>query len=169
MNKTFFTSDQHFDHEAVIRHSGRPFKCKEEMNEFIIEAHNRVVGEYDHVYHIGDFAWKNHSSFVKRLKGIKHLLIGNHDKMNVEGLSCFDHVNDICQLNIAGIRVVMCHFPMESWWGKGGGAWMLYGHTHRVNLIPNKRFYVGVDARRDFAPWEFEELKELVMDDLPRF
>lgn len=165
---TFFTSDQHFNHEPVIGYTGRPFSTVDDMNEYIIEQYNSVVKENDHVYHIGDFAWSMHSTFARRLNGVKTLLVGNHDKMNVEGLSAFNYVHDMVRTKINGIRIIMCHFPMMSWWNCGGSAWMLHGHTHKIELTCRKRLYVGVDGRRDFKPWSFEEVKE-VMDELPRY
>ena len=164
----YITSDEHYDHEASIRHSARPFSNAKEMNKAIIESHNKRVKSTDTVYHVGDFAWKNHKEFIDRLNGKHILIVGNHDKMNIDALRAFSAVHDIAQISHKGQKIVLCHFPMESWWGQGGGTWMLHGHTHAMKLIPKKRLYVGVDARRDFAPWSFEELKE-VMDELPRF
>jgi calcineurin-like phosphoesterase family protein len=164
----FFTSDEHLDHPGIMTHSPGPFASLEERNEFIVASHNERVKANDRVYMIGDVAWKNHKQWVDRLNGHKILIVGNHDKMNVEGLSAFQEVYDICRIQLNKQKIIMCHFPMESWWGKGGDAWMLHGHTHNIKLITNKKIYVGVDGRRDFAPWSLEELKE-IMDELPKF
>lgn len=53
--KVFFTSDTHFTHANIIRFCSRPFKNVEEMDETMIANWNRVVGENDIVFHLGDF------------------------------------------------------------------------------------------------------------------
>lgn len=53
----FFTSDTHFWHENIIKFCNRPFSSVEEMNDTIIENWNKVVGENDIVFHLGDFVF----------------------------------------------------------------------------------------------------------------
>lgn len=163
---TFFTSDEHYGHPNILKHSRRPFESVDEMNEGLIEAHNRKVGAHDIVYHVGDFAWKNHWQYIERLNGRHILIVGNHDKMSIESLAKFYQVHDMCRMKLNGRKIILCHFPMESWWNKGGGAWHLHGHTHRMVLRPMRRLYIGVDARRDMAPWAYEELAE-ILEELP--
>ena len=54
-SEVFFTSDTHFDHEAIIWLCNRPFTCVEEMNDKLIENWNATVGPGDTVFHLGDF------------------------------------------------------------------------------------------------------------------
>lgn len=79
----FHISDTHFNHENIIKYCNRPFKSVEEMNEYIIEQWNRVVGVNDVVYHHGDFALgiSTHDciDILKRLNGQKVLICGNLD------------------------------------------------------------------------------------------
>ena len=51
----FFTSDEHYFHDNIIYYTKRPFKNERNMNTELINIHNKVVGENDIVYHIGDF------------------------------------------------------------------------------------------------------------------
>ena len=41
---TYFTSDQHFGHENIIRFCQRPFRGAAEMNEVLVEKWNAKVG-----------------------------------------------------------------------------------------------------------------------------
>ena len=79
----FFTSDLHFGHENVIPLCNRPFSSAEEMDEFLIEKWNKSVHRNDNVYLLGDVIFRSTKSpeyYLDRLKGEKHLIIGNHDK-----------------------------------------------------------------------------------------
>ena len=43
----YATADEHYFHEGMITHCGRPFDNVHEMNNFIIKCHNRTVGKND--------------------------------------------------------------------------------------------------------------------------
>jgi calcineurin-like phosphoesterase family protein len=95
----WLTSDPHFFHRNVIRYCNRRFyggflgwilrvltgRVTEaavlEMNEAIIRNWNAVVSDDDDVYILGDFGMSSRSVEVilPRLKGRKHLILGNHD------------------------------------------------------------------------------------------
>lgn len=84
---TFFTSDTHFGHERIITLSDRPFRDAQHMNEALIQNWNDVVGPEDHVYHLGDVAlgsFADSIACVGRLNGIKHLVVGNHDRLFID-------------------------------------------------------------------------------------
>lgn len=84
---TFFTSDTHFGHERIITLSNRPFRDVQHMNEMLIKNWNDVVSPTDHVYHLGDVAlgsFEESMKCVARLNGIKHLVMGNHDRLFVD-------------------------------------------------------------------------------------
>jgi calcineurin-like phosphoesterase family protein len=59
----------------------RPFSSLEEMNETIIENWNKTVNDNDTVYHLGDVYFGQGWKHVSRLKGKKHLVVGNHDNL----------------------------------------------------------------------------------------
>mgnify|MGYP000744469284 CR=1 FL=1 len=88
----WFTSDSHFNHENIIKHSGRPFGSLEEMELALTNKWNDCVSRGDLVYHLGDFAlsWGNRDSeaideLLAKLNGTKILVVGNHDRMEVTG------------------------------------------------------------------------------------
>ena len=80
----FFTADEHYGHENVIRYNNRPFKNADEMDNELIRRHNEVVSAGDLVIHVGDFTLKHNRRFVenayiRRLNGNHIFLKGSHD------------------------------------------------------------------------------------------
>ena len=55
-DKIWLIGDTHFDHANIIKYCSRPFGSVEEMEEILIQNWNKVVGEEDKVFMIGDFA-----------------------------------------------------------------------------------------------------------------
>ena len=80
---TFFTSDLHFCHKNCLAYDNREFPTIEAHDEALIEKWNSVVGIHDDVWILGDISWYPAMKTIeifKRLNGVKHLCIGNHDK-----------------------------------------------------------------------------------------
>jgi len=75
----FFTADRHFGHISIIELAGRPFSSVAEMDEIMIERHNKVVRPGDIVHDLGDFAFADHDPYLRRLNGQMYLTLGNHD------------------------------------------------------------------------------------------
>ena len=80
----WFIGDTHFNHTNIIQYCDRPFTNVEEMNDYIIQQWNSVVGKNDTVYHLGDFALQSRKETIKnlvsRLNGNIILILGNHDR-----------------------------------------------------------------------------------------
>ena len=96
---------------------------------------SRVAGD-DHVYVIGDFAYKNDKDeawYLQKLRGHKHLVIGNHDHrllQNDKAMSYFESVDKMMAVNDGEEQVVLCHYPMVEWYKSRHGPWLIYGHIH---------------------------------------
>lgn len=77
----YFTSDNHFYHQNVIKYCNRPQQTVEEMNEDMVKKWNEIVKPEDTVYVLGDFslAFRAVEIFSFRLNGTKYLVPGNHD------------------------------------------------------------------------------------------
>ena len=169
----YFTADSHFGHTNIIKHCNRPFESIEEMNETLIANWNSRVHKSDHVYIAGDFCWRggyeNALRIVKRLKGNKHLAIGNHDSDFLKKPEYRELFAEIGQILVAGLdngRTICCHYPMASWQGSHRGNGLVYGHIHNhineVSEFMMKRdnaFNAGVDICQ-FMPVTFKELQE---------
>lgn len=130
----YYTSDTHFGHANCIGFDERPFGTVEEMNAALIRNWNSVVGKDDHVWHLGDFAYKsseNAAVFLKKLNGHKHLIMGNHDAKwmkNVDAAQYFESIEHATYMvDDQNRRIWMCHYPLMD---PLRFTWMLYGHIH---------------------------------------
>jgi len=172
MKNIFFTSDHHFGHKGVIKHSKRPFLSVEEMDETMILRWNEKVRPNDIVYHLGDFAqtsFKETENILSRLHGKIHLIQGNHDKWNKNCIDKFEWIKDYHELKLpeAGFAnnrlLVLMHYPLLTWEGKYSGAYHLFGHSHGQLSIGkrSKALDVGVDCH-NFYPLSYEEVKTII-------
>lgn len=140
---TWFTSDHHFDHKRIIELCNRPFSSVEDMNEHMIIEWNSVVSDEDIVYHLGDFSKYHQDKFLKELKGIKHLVRGNHDwNLSDEWAS----VNDLIDIRVDDKMVTLCHYAMKTWNASHYGSLHLFGHSHGKMPGTSQSCDVGVDC-----------------------
>jgi len=154
----FFTSDTHFGDHRVMNLRPRPFGSLAEMDAALAERWNAVVGPEDEVWHLGDFARTAAlaRSWLARLNGRKHLLVGNNDPAP-ETAHGWASVQAYAELTLDGVPLVLCHYPFRSWNRMGRGAVNLHGHSHG-RLKPFRRQHdVGVDVR-GFRPATLGEL-----------
>lgn len=135
----YYIGDMHFGHKNVIKYDCRPFETVEEMDTALVENWNSVVSDDDDVYIIGDFTHRSShmaSYYLKKLRGHKHLIIGNHDLKIIEdkeACSYFDSIERLGYVKDGEIDVVMCHYPMAEWNGKGrknNKTYHVYSHIH---------------------------------------
>jgi calcineurin-like phosphoesterase family protein len=172
MNEIFVTSDNHFFHANFIhKYKIRDFSSVEEMNELMIENHNKVVGKGDLVYNLGDFSFggvEETRAVIKRLNGDIFYVRGNHED-NLKGFAdLFVWVKDRYDLKIpfdgegshnGKMTIVLDHYAKRVWNKSHRGSWHLYGHSH-CDLYddPNSlSFDVGVDCH-NFTPWHISEV-----------
>jgi calcineurin-like phosphoesterase family protein len=113
------------------------------------------------------------------------VITGNHDhhfaKPKIRDL--FTEVVPIKELIIEGIKVVLCHYPLNVWNESHKGSIHLFGHCHgslpemdwKGNLISDqffpesekaKRMDVGIDAlymrSLSYAPYSWERIKGIM-------
>jgi calcineurin-like phosphoesterase family protein len=166
----FFTSDYHFSHFNIMRYCDRPFSSTREMDEAIIENHNKKVKSTDNVYFLGDFAFVKDpldvERFVNRLNGKFHWVFGNHDfKYGLINANGFKWKGDYLRLNIGDMTLCLFHYQIRTWDKKHYGSIHLYGHDHNRDWrtgVPNERsLNVGVDCH-NFEPLEYEEVLEIL-------
>jgi len=150
MPRIFFTADCHFNHTAILRMCQRPFATIEEHDQALVDNWNAVVGPGDQIFVIGDFAHKADPEKVRKifhkLRGAKHLILGNHDGEFVRTQLPWSTVSERMKITVDAQKIVLDHYPMRSWQGAHAGAIQLYGHVHnRLDVWPNS-CDVGVDA-----------------------
>ncbi len=170
--RKFYIADTHLMHERLLGMQPRPFATIEQHDEAIISRWNAVVGDDDLIYHIGDFAFglaKNAERIREifgRLKGRKHLVIGNHD-LNKRGdlhpaLASLDWAarpEHALRTRDGGHDVFMSHYAARTWPCSGYGAFHFYGHSHGKLPGVGRSRDVGVDLPDvDFTPRSFDEL-----------
>lgn len=172
MSKTFFISDTHFSHENMLRFTTstgeklRSFSNIEEMNETIISRWNAIVSCRDTVYHLGDVAMKfQFVNLVKRLKGRKILLPGNHDHASAKDyLNYFEDIIGV----IKHKEFLLSHYPVHqdsipTWCNAN-----VHGHTHsevvRFNNEIDYRYFNVCVEKINYAPIEIDEIRVLIKE-----
>lgn len=158
----FFTGDTHFGHGGARGLFRRPFASTAEMDDAMIRAWNEVVGDHDVVWHLGDFAVRPTSARLDELLGVlagtKHLLIGNNEVKATLAHPGFASVQHYAEVELDGLRLVLCHYPFRSWNRMDRGSLNLHGHCHgRLKPMP-RQIDVGVDAW-DFRPITLAQIR----------
>lgn len=169
MKKIFVTSDQHFNHAAILNFvndaTGKKvrslFTDVNHMNEYMIERWNAVVSKDDTVWQLGDFCMKDYSHFesniLPKLNGHISVVIGNHD--NIRALSKMNRIRKIVSdRRFEDKGLILSHRPLHwsNCWSWRTRSWMrnIHGHIHEhdsptdhdyVNLSVEKTGYMPID------------------------
>lgn len=173
--KTYFTSDQHFEHANLIEKMGRVgFSSMSEHDEAVLDAINAKVPREAWLVLLGDFCWTNPRKWRQRIR-CKHVrfVLGNHDKP-AQCQAAFGEWRHILEHKTEALgKVVCCHYPIAFWPRSHHGAYHLYGHCHdsRETTLdawaPERRSMdVGVDSALRLlgspAPFSEDEIFELL-------
>jgi len=180
----WITSDTHYGHKNICRgvsewkdlDSTRKFKTLEEMNQTIVDNINSCVKEDDELYFLGDWAFggiKNILIFWEQLNCKNIFFIpGNHDHhikkkhiipdtdISVDKL--FTVLPELYTIVVDGVKVILCHYPLEDWEDRGLGSIHLHGHSHHSldsseTTLSERRFDVGMDWY-EFRPFNLTGL-----------
>ena len=165
----YFTADNHFGHENVIRFCDRPFSSAEEMNAAMISLWNERVHRNDTVYVLGDmfFRCDYAEDILKKLKGKKYLIAGNHDSSwlrKFDASKYFEDITKFLETSAGQHKLVLSHRPLVSW-DHERRAYMIHGHIHNdtsadfwpLLCVRERALNAGVDIN-GFRPVTFEEL-----------
>lgn len=162
--KIYFCSDLHYGHANAIKHADRPFKDVTEMNEYILKTLKETLTPDDVLFDLGDLFWKcdyeDIKRFVECIPCKFYHIQGNHDNENIWKYdplySLTEKVGDIFGVNIKDeegtFKVILSHFPIESWANRGHGSIHLHGHEHgnydeKNDELQFPRLDVGFDSR----------------------
>lgn len=130
----FFIADTHFGHKNAIWYDHRPFQSVKEMDEELIKRWNSRVTNGDTVYILGDFSWHNTDRtmcILKRLKGKKRLIKGNHDRVKPPELRKeFDYIKEYEQISVGRKVLILCYYSIPFYNRHHHDAVMIHGHTH---------------------------------------
>lgn len=138
MPKKYYISDCHFGHGNIIGFDGRPFKDRDEMDDFMIQQWNKVVTKNDEVYIIGDMFMGHPKDMqlkiLNKLNGMKHLIEGNHDRKNAEVYKRYQSVSQIKEVKDGNYKIVLCHYPILVYNGHyNDRVFHFYGHVHNTH------------------------------------
>lgn len=137
----FYCSDHHIYHKLRWQSNRRnDYESIQELNEQIVENHNRKVGKEDIVYFLGDVIFSLSSDLelkmrdtVGRMNGEKILILGNHDFHNNKKIAFSQHFKEIREgavIKDSGNNIHLCHYPLLIWWNKSRGSYHIHGHLH---------------------------------------
>lgn len=166
MSGIFIVSDWHLGHDnswKIFKRGDdtplRPFTSSEEMNETIIERHNKIVHESDKVYMLGDCVInKKFITLIKRFNGKLRLVRGNHDiyddKLYYEaGFKA-----------IYGSRVfdgmILTHIPIHKD-SVGRFDVNVVGHLH-CNYVEDPDYLCVSVEHTNYSPLAIEEVKQRI-------
>lgn len=138
------------------------------MNEYMVMQHNRVVGQEDRVYFLGDVCMPKTAAaltILSRMNGKKVLIKGNHDMAKMSQYQMyFDDIRSVHTLD----GMILSHIPVHP---ESLSRWKVnvHGHLHHRAVrfentnIPDPR-YVSVCMERlnDYTPISLEELKKKI-------
>lgn len=167
-----------------------------EHDELLLKNWNAVVTQKDNVYILGDIGREGKRldndyllSTLALLKGRKHLIRGNHDRLSDSRIAQqFVEITDYKLIkdtfNGRTYDVVLSHYPILMWEKQHKGAILLYGHTHSsledkiyINSLQNLNLYferrraegeecppaiaVNVGAMKSYMNWCPQPLNKL--------
>ena len=141
------------------------------MDEALIENWNSRVKGNDTVFILGDLLFRsdNAEEILRRLKGKKRLLVGNHDgswMTKVDVSRYFASVDLMLELSDGRHALTLCHYPLLTW-KHAKKSYMIHGHIHNdtgADFWPllaarDNVLNAGVDLN-GYQPVTFDELLE---------
>jgi len=178
--------------ELALREALKPMEAEglKEMNEVLVERHNKVVRKGSRVYNLGDVFLNctlEQALAIRRMLAGQHFLLeGNHDSIAVEMAKhgSWVWVKDRKRIDVQipdGIvaqgqtkhKIMLSHYAHLTWHGSNKGVWHLYGHSHnqlegwKDTVLSNMlSFDVGVDCW-DYTPVSLEQVIEKMKTKIP--
>lgn len=173
----WLTSDLHLFHNKDFIYEPRGFASIEAMNEAIERNWNDTVNNDDEVYILGDLmvggkAVSNEVGMevVRRLKGKKHIIIGNHDtntriKLYQQEASIVE-VQYAKMMRYKGRSLYLSHYPTftANLEHEKPKQWIInfFGHTHT-----KERFFNGIPFMYNVA-LDAHDNRPVLLDDALR-
>lgn len=158
IDRCWLTSDLHLGHKNIVgpkisnwKTGYRTFDSIDQMDSTIIDNINKLVGQDDLLFHLGDFSYvakKQPWAYRNRIvcKNIYHVY-GNHDKIhtlaNINNFHCCDYLEVV----IDDIFLCMFHYKQAVWNKSHRGAYHFYGHSHSTaeHMQIGRSIDVGID------------------------
>lgn len=170
MANVFFIGDTHFGHKNVITFGHRNYASVYEHDEAIVDNWNKVVNKNDIVWHLGDVAFgKRHLQTLERLKGIKKLVMGNHDHYRSEdylkyfhklyGAASFDDMI-LTHIPVAASQLIRYKVNIHGHLHQFTQSFESYDALHRrLHIAPDPRYVCVSCEQINMTPISMEELR----------
>lgn len=181
--RTFWTSDWHFGHVNIMAYC--PARARylglqdgatvTDMNEALVRLWNNQVDDDDTIVVVGDMCMGKVAEtleYVKRLKGQKHLVLGNHDRphpimykgaeKHAEWVRLYTEAGFLSMSHeqytafFDGVEAEVNHFPYEGdhseeeryieYRPDDHGLPLVHGHVHDLWKVNGRQYNVGIDA-----------------------
>lgn len=151
--------DLHFGHPNIAKiRPGLGVDNEEEHRELIIDNWNSVVNKRDVVWMLGDICFKaNLLPELKRLRGNKFIVLGNHD---VDGGLFEPYVSKVCGI-VKYKGFWLSHAPMHPLELRGKPN--IHGHCHSKSLPDTKNYFNASLENIDYKPITLEVVKERML------
>ena len=168
MSNVRLISDYHFGHKFMAQLRG--FKTTDEMNNHIIEEHNKVVNKKDLTYILGDISMHDPTYYplLDKMNGRKRIIMGNHDDMK-DAKELMKYCEQLGALfKYKGIFISHC--PVHPSELEYRVQYNIHGHTHEnfmkadvfelgKGYLPDKRYINVCCEVQNYKP---KLLKELI-------
>lgn len=169
--KLFLTSNQQFGRAGAIKAYSRSFDDVDDMNEYMIDQWNSVVGESDSVFVLGNFAWQPEiaEEISNRLNGTIYVMEGewdraSHEIIKIQSTQKIHHLTEGIR-NLPTSNMVLSYWPLLDWLKKKDGAISFVGHPGKAYKTDHKKRIVNVTCDRwDFKPVGAIEMMKLYND-----
>ena len=139
-------SDTHFNDEEL--YVGTKKVERADADEYV-RLINSKVGRKDTLIHLGDVG---DLEVMKKIRGYKVLIMGNHDSGATKYKEVFDEVyTGPIQI---GEKLILSHEPLECGW-----AFNIHGHVHSFTHKDDARHMcICPEVTRQFEPVNFNQL-----------
>lgn len=146
----YYISDLHLGDQRIIELCKRPFASIDDYEKYLIDKWNSKITKDDDVYLLGDMGCSIEivKSFISKVNGRKHLIIGNHDEEYVDDykhLDLFVNIDKLLYINDSGRRVCVCHYPLMDWFYGSQIIYHVYGHIHNKNAANSGYLYQEIE------------------------
>jgi len=145
----YFLSDTHFNHDKPFIYGPRGFGSVADADNATINNWNRIVGNSDEIYMLGDFFMGADLEYIEDvldiLHGKIHLILGNHDTPNkVRIYETYPKIVEIVnakRFDYQKRKLYLSHYPTITTnynEDPAKAVYNIHGHIHTKN-----KFYGG--------------------------
>lgn len=150
----FFYSDPHFSDEEM-KYLRKDYIGDDEQ----VKRINSKLGKNDTIIFLGDIG---DTSFIKRIRGYKILIMGNHDKGITNYTDCFDEVYE--GILTIGPKIVLSHEPIDMRF-----CFNIHGHDHsgwykgenHLNVCAERINYTPVSLTKLIKEGIFKDVEDI--------